>query len=98
MWGRLWRAVFGSTLFQIALLIWCLAIFAIYFGLAGPLAAWWFETPAPTRAQVEAFGLAAIFIMAWPVIGFFAWTYWEQREEAAHRKSFTKSRKRRGKP
>jgi hypothetical protein len=98
MWDRLWRAVLDSALFQIALLVWCLVIFAIYFGLAGPLAAWWFETPAPTRAQVEAFGLAAILIMAWPVLGFFACTYWEQREDEPRRKSLTKSRKRRGKP
>ncbi|HST37016.1 MAG TPA: hypothetical protein VLK25_10365 [Allosphingosinicella sp.] len=80
MWERLWRAVLDSTLFQIAMLIWCLTIFAIYLGLAGPLAAWWFDTPAPSRSQVEAFGLAAIFVMAWPVLGFFAWTCLERRE------------------
>lgn len=89
MWARLSRTVLDSALFQVALLVWCLAIFAIYFGLAGPLAAWWFETPAPNRAQVDAFGLAAIFIMAWPVLGFFAWTHWEQRESGGTMRSRT---------
>ena len=59
MLERLWRVVLDSTLFQVALLIWCLAIFAIYFGLAAlPLLPPWLRSARARDADCRAHGRA----------------------------------------